>query len=137
MLGLLTLATSAAGCGVSGHTSSATGAERGPQAAPRSDDSEEAFYDYPDQAVVDKAAPGGILKAQKIPALATSLLGSATSRAERIMYRTADADGRPARRGDRVPAAALGRPPNGPPGCTTSGRSPWHPAATRPRGRTS
>ncbi|MFE1259391.1 prolyl oligopeptidase family serine peptidase [Streptomyces albogriseolus] len=95
-LGLLVLTGSAAGCGSSGGASSAPPAEPGAQAVARQSGlGEDAFYDYPDQAVVDKAAPGEILRAQKIPAPASSLLGSAASRAERIMYRTVDAHGRP------------------------------------------
>ncbi|MFI8092704.1 alpha/beta hydrolase family protein [Streptomyces sp. NPDC086080] len=94
MLGLLALAAGAAGCGVSGHTS-ATGTEPRPQAAPQSDLGANAFYDYPAQTLIDRAAPGEILKTQKIPLPASSLLGTAVSRAERIMYRTADEHGRP------------------------------------------
>ncbi|MEY9811807.1 alpha/beta hydrolase family protein [Streptomyces albogriseolus] len=93
VLGVLALSTAAAGCGVSGP--SEAGAERGPQAAARPGTGHDAFYDYPDQALVAKAAPGEILRSQPIPAPASSLLGSAVSRAERIMYRTADQHGKP------------------------------------------
>lgn len=95
VLGLLALTTGAAGCGVREPASSAPGTERRAHAAPQSGTGTDAFYDSPDQALVAKAAPGEILRSQPIPAPASSLLGSAVSRAERIMYRTADEHGRP------------------------------------------
>ncbi|MGW2615579.1 alpha/beta hydrolase family protein [Streptomyces sp. NPDC001500] len=95
MFGLLALAASAVGCGVGGNASSATGTGPGPQAAPNADLGADAFYDYPAQTLIDRAAPGEILRSQRLPTPASSLLGTAVSRAERIMYRTADEHGRP------------------------------------------
>ncbi|AOT61705.1 Alpha/beta hydrolase family protein [Streptomyces rubrolavendulae] len=95
VLGLLSLTAVTAGCGTGGDAGSAPATERRPQAAPQYDGPEDAFYAYPDQSVIAKAAPGEILRSQKVPAPPSSLLGSAASRAERIMYRTEDQRGRP------------------------------------------
>ncbi|MEU5719034.1 lipase family protein [Streptomyces sp. NPDC020403] len=90
VLSLLALATAPVGCGLSTHTPPTPRTQPKPQAAPQPDHSEDTFYDYPDQARIDRAAPGEILKSQKIPTPPTSLLTSDVSQAQRIMYRTAD-----------------------------------------------
>ncbi|WP_069172358.1 serine aminopeptidase domain-containing protein [Streptomyces griseus] len=95
-LGILALAAGAAGCGLTTPTPDTRQTQPRPQAAPQPDHTQDTtFYDYPDQALIDRTAPGGILKSQPLQAPASSLLGSAASRAERIMYRTADERGRP------------------------------------------
>ncbi|MEU6540477.1 prolyl oligopeptidase family serine peptidase [Streptomyces sp. NPDC047000] len=95
VLGLLALVAATAGCGTTGDGPPGSPAGAAAQAAPLSGRTEDSFYTYPDQSVIDRAAPGDILRSQPIPTPASFLLSSVVSRAERIMYRTADEHGRP------------------------------------------